>query len=251
MLDSFLHKSMSLMLETSPERFNKFVNETNFDLNNVALLMMARMILHLLFLAERRLQTGLWECPSHPHVENSFHWRIISHKLLRTLPKPISMPAFQHSFKFIYAFVFRASQTAKWISHEWKIILQSSFLCHPLLNGHGIDHEAISMWKQKLREILVNCCACFTPVALHPSQNDGDHKNKSRGEKTRASGALCLWCYPACIALFGPTQRHLLMLSIDQALNWIALELHEMESLHKEMLTINCIQINASWPSCQ
>lgn len=53
----------------------------------------------------------------------------------------------------------------KWISHEWRIILQSSFLCHPL-NGHGIDHEAISMRKCNSERDSCQLLCRFTPVVF-------------------------------------------------------------------------------------
>lgn len=78
----------------------------------------------------------------------------------------------------------------KWISHEWGIILQSSFLCHPL-SGHGIDHEAISMWNEK-DEDWDSCAVSLQLLCISRSRwNDGDHKNKSSGD-TRM-GVLCGW----------------------------------------------------------
>lgn len=48
-----------------------------------------------------------------------------------------------HSPRLLWSFTMM-----KWISHERRIILQSSFLCHPI-NDHGIDHEAIAMRREK------------------------------------------------------------------------------------------------------
>lgn len=83
----------------------------------------------------------------------------------------------------------------KWISHERRIILHSSFLCHPI-NEHGIDHEAIAMRRKKKKsdttEILVNCCAVSLQLFCIRSQNDGDRKTKSswRHQNGRSVGRM-------------------------------------------------------------
>lgn len=82
--------------------------------------------------------------------------------------------------------------------------------------------------------------ACFA--------SDADRKNKSCGETPQQE------CFAGDVTPglgnFRTSPRNFELLH-DQALNWIALELHEMRVSIKKCKTINCIQINASWPSCQ
>lgn len=105
----------------------------------------------------------------------------------------------------------------KWISHEWGIILQSSFLCHPL-SGHGIDHEAISMWNEKDEDW--DSCAISLWLLSRSRWNDGDHKNKSSGD-TRL-GVLCGWRSKVTPDNFA-TQKRFCLLASERALTLTAL----------------------------
>lgn len=130
----------------------------------------------------------------------------------------------------------------KWISHEWRIILQSSFLCHPL-NGHGIDHEAISMRKCNSERDSCQLLCRFTPVVFASTVRMMANKNKSRRD-TRM-GIVNRWCSNCCALITRLYKQSSSAVSSDSPSIQLHLNCTRCEISIKECKAINCIQIEA------